>query len=116
MYFIINTDQLISNSLILKIKALLDSEIIAHNDSENFSQFRSIDCYQVVFNCIHDNNQLHSNSLSITNDVDDCGSITKHPPQSISILHHHHHHHHHIKQHIEIKIARFLIFFHHIMR
>ena len=116
IYSIINTDQLISNSLIVKIKVLLDSEIIAHNDSENFSQFRSIDCYQVVINCIHDNNQL---SKVISNGVDDCGSITKHPPQSMSILHHNHHHHHHhqqIKQHIEIKIARFLIFFHHIMR
>lgn len=111
MYSIINTDQLISNSLIVKIKALLDSEILAHNDSDNFSQFRSIDCYQVVTNCIHDNHHLHSFINISTNDVDDSGSIIKHPLQSISI-----HHRHQIKQYIEIKIARFLIYFHHIMR
>lgn len=108
IYSIINTDQLISNSLIAKIKALLDSEILAHNDSDNFSQFRSIDCYQVVTNCIHDNHHVHSFININTNDVD---SIIKHSLQSISI-----HHRHQIKQYIEIKIARFLIYFHHIMR
>lgn len=110
IYSIINTDQLISDLLILKIKALLDSEIIAHNDSDNFSQFRSIDCYQVIINCIHDN-QFHSNSNSNTTVVDDSGSITKYPLQSISTTGSHQ-----IKQYIEIKIARFLIYFHHIMR
>jgi len=95
----------------MKIKALLDSEILAHDDSDNFSQFRSIDCYQVVTNCIHDNHHLNSFINISTNDVDDSGSIIKHPLQSISIQHRHQ-----IKQYIEIKIARFLIYFHHIMR
>jgi len=109
MYSIMSTDRLISSSLLVKIKETLDSEILTHNKGYDGSQFRSMDCYQFVSNSIYDH--LHNSSNINDVKVEDYRSVAKHSNTHYSyqpILNQ-------IRK-VEIKIARFLIYFHHIMR